>query len=306
MGLSFMTHDDKNFNDTSHTTRIDNIIEDLELAREKELEHQGKTDKPLEPLVPWVIEFRVIGTPEIIRAPLGERLTIGRDDAKNEIYPEIDLSQHNGQTFGVSRKHARVIMRDNRITVEDLNSANGTYINGKHIGVLVPTRIRDGDQLKLGNLALQVHFVVQPHSHDDTMTGLGNELNIPKIGNGERILILDDNKEVCAVIRIIALQAGFQVAITHTITAALSHWDDGNIDAIIVELMLEDSNGLDLVDYIRQRTNQRVPIIATTSNAGGYRENQARAKGVDDILEKPLNVDSILETLGKFAGMLSE
>lgn len=301
-----MTHDQKNNYDESHTTRIDNLIEDLELAREKELEHQSKPDKPLEPLVPWVIEFRVIGTPEIIRAPLGERLTIGRDDAKNEIYPEIELSAYNGQGLGVSRKHARVILRDNRITVEDLSSANGTYVNGKHIGILNPTRIRDGDQLKLGNLALQVHFVIQPYSHDDTMTGLGNDLDIPKIGNGERILILDDNKEVCAVVRIIALQAGFKVTVSHSITQALSHWDTGDIDAIIVELMLEDSNGLDLVDYVRQRANQRAPIIATTSNAGGYRENQARTKGVDDILEKPLNVDSIVETLGKFAEMLSD
>ncbi len=302
-----MTHDDKNINDTSHTKRLDGIVEDLELAEQKERERQNSFDNPFEvAFIPWVIEFRVIGTPDIIRAPLGERLIIGREDIASDIYPEINLSPYNGQYLGVSRKHARVIMRDNRITVEDLNSANGTYVNGKHINAMTPTRLRDGDQIKLGNLSLQVHFVVQPHVDDDTMHGFEDNMDIPKIGKGHRLLILDDNKEVCAVIRMIALQADFKVNIAHDTAKALAYWGSGEIDAIIVELMLEDANGLDLVDYVRQNTTTHIPIIATTSNAGGYRENQARAKGVDDILEKPLSVDSIVNTLDKFVGMLAK
>ena len=302
-----MTHDDKNTSDSSYTKRLDGIVEDLELAEQKERERQNSFDNPFEEsFIPWVIEFRVIGTPEIIRAPLGERLIIGREDIANDIYPEINLSPHNGQYLGVSRKHARIIMRDNRITVEDLSSANGTYVNGKHIDALVPARLRDGDQIKLGNLSLQVHFVVQPHVDDDTMHGFKDNMDIPKIGKGHRLLILDDNKEVCAVIRMIALQADFKVNIAHDTAKALAYWGSGEIDAIIVELMLEDANGLDLVDYVRQNTSKRIPIIATTNNAGGYRENQARAKGVDDILEKPLSVDSIVNTLDKFVGMLTE
>lgn len=303
-----MTRDDKTMHnkDENYTTRLDGVLEDLELSEQKAREHQLKTDIPLEALIPWVIEFRVIGTPEIIRAPLGERLTIGREDDKNDIFPEINLTPHNGQRLGVSRKHARIIMRDNRMTIEDLGSANGTYINGLHIGVLVPTRLRDGDQLKLGNLSLQVHFIVQPHSNDETMHGFDNHMNIPKIGKGERLLILDDNKEVCAVLRMIAIQAGFTVAIAHDTVSAIALWDDDDIDAIIVELMLGDSNGLDLVDYVYQNNEQDVPIIATTSIAGGYREGQARAKGVNELLEKPLSVDKIIEALGKFAELLSE
>ena len=296
-----MTHNDKEMKDPGNTTKLDGLLEDLELAEQKAKEHKNTFDNPFESFVPWVIEFRVIGTPEIIRAPIGERLTLGRDDSKNDIYPEIDLTPFKGQHLGVSRKHARILMKDNRITVEDLQSANGTYINGKHIGVSQPALLRDGDQLKLGNLSLQVHFVVQPHSEDDTMHGLEDNLDIPRIGDGQRLLILDDNKEVCAVIRLIALKAGFLVSIAHDTSKALSYWDSGEIDAIMVELMLEDSNSLDLVDYVRHNSNSHIPIIATTSTAGGYRENQARAKGVDDLLEKPLSVDSILNALARIA-----
>lgn len=285
------------------TTRIDGLFEDLELADQKARERETQID---DAVIPWVIELRVVGTPEIIRVPLGERLTLGRGDQANSVSPEIDLTNFNAQRLGVSRKHARIIMRDNRLTIEDIGSSNGTYVNGKHIGVLAPIRIHDGDQIRLGNLVLQVHFVLQPHSDEDTMHGIGNTIDVPQIGNGQRILILDDNRQVCAVVRMIAVQAGFTVAIAHDTNGAISQWDSGDIDAIIVELMLEDSNGLDLVDYVRQNPKRKVPIIATTSTSGGYRENQALAKGVNDILNKPLNVEQIMGALGKVTEILNE
>lgn len=298
---------DENYNPNSnYTRRIDGVLEDLELAEAKEREQQGRTDPPLPTLVPWVIEFRVIGTPEIIRVPLGARLMIGRDDERNDFYPEIDLSPYNAQLLGVSRKHARLILRDNRVTLEDLSSANGTYINGRRINPLVPTRVRDADQIKLGNLAIQVHFVIQPRADDDTMHGFEDNLNIPKIGHGEHLLILDDNKEVCAVLRMIAIQAGFRVSVAHSPEQALTVWDKGDVDGLIFELMLDDGNSLDLVDYIRQNSSRDVPIFATINNTGGYRENQALAKGVNEIIEKPLSIDTILTTLGNFNEILSQ
>lgn len=283
-----MSHDENEINDANDskwTKRLDGLVEDLDLAEKKALEHQLKTDKPLEPVVPWVIELRVIGTPNIIRVPLGQRLMLGRDDVRKDIYPDIDLSPYNAQSLGVSRKHARLKMQDNRLTIEDLNSANGTYVNGRRVDI-IPTRIRDGDQIRFGNLALQVHFVIQPHSDEDTLHGFEENLDIPKIGSGQRLLVLDDNKEVCAVVRMIAMKAGFQVFVSHTTQQALSLIDSGNIDGIFVELMLEENNGLDVVDYVRQHTSNRIPIVATTSGAGGYREGQALAKGVDILIDR--------------------
>ena len=51
----------------------------------------------------------------------------------------------------VSRSHADIIIRGNRCFVNDLNSKNHTYINGKQILVNYETEIRNGDCLKLGN-----------------------------------------------------------------------------------------------------------------------------------------------------------
>jgi FHA domain len=53
----------------------------------------------------------------------------------------------------VSRRHARLVFRDGGWIVQDLESTNGTRVNGQHVG---RCRIRPGDQLALGDQRLRV------------------------------------------------------------------------------------------------------------------------------------------------------
>jgi len=56
----------------------------------------------------------------------------------------------------VSRRHARFCARGEHATVEDLNSANGTRLNGKRIKPYQPARVRPGDTVRLGNIEFTV------------------------------------------------------------------------------------------------------------------------------------------------------
>lgn len=49
---------------------------------------------------------------------------------------------------GISRWHARFLLRDGRLTVEDCGSRVGTYVNGR--AILRPVRLVPGDQVALG------------------------------------------------------------------------------------------------------------------------------------------------------------
>jgi len=53
----------------------------------------------------------------------------------------------------VSRRHARLTFRDGGWIVQDLDSTNGTRLNGQYVG---RCRVRPGDQLSLGRQRLQV------------------------------------------------------------------------------------------------------------------------------------------------------
>jgi serine/threonine protein kinase len=54
------------------------------------------------------------------------------------------------QQKGVSRRHARIWIRDGEATIEDLKSKNGTYLRGERI--VSPARLEDGDEIRLGSV----------------------------------------------------------------------------------------------------------------------------------------------------------
>lgn len=53
---------------------------------------------------------------------------------------------------GVSRHHARIIVRPGEATIEDLGSKNGTYVAAQ--AVTVPRRLVDGDQIRFGSVVI--------------------------------------------------------------------------------------------------------------------------------------------------------
>src|SRR5271169_4184816 len=60
-----------------------------------------------------------------------------------------------GEDPEISRRHARISRgADGRLTIEDLSSANGTFVNGERIGA--PRRLDIGDAVRMGRTVLKV------------------------------------------------------------------------------------------------------------------------------------------------------
>lgn len=79
---------------------------------------------------------------------LGQRFSVGdRPLVIGRAYHDVKLGGAD-----VSRKHARIFRRDKRFWVEDLRSANGTYVNGSAITEV--TELRFGDRLQVGSTIL--------------------------------------------------------------------------------------------------------------------------------------------------------
>jgi pSer/pThr/pTyr-binding forkhead associated (FHA) protein len=52
----------------------------------------------------------------------------------------------------VSRRHARILVEEDRAVIEDLGSKNGTFLGDARLGA--PAVLRDGDIFRLGRLVL--------------------------------------------------------------------------------------------------------------------------------------------------------
>ncbi|MGB1288162.1 MAG: FHA domain-containing protein, partial [Aggregatilineales bacterium] len=241
---------------------------------------------------------RVVGTPSFIKVNMRENLLIGRGDPDNNIHPEINVDPYDAQSSGVSRRHAHLIAKDNRVTIQDLNSSNGTFINQRRLRPGRNYRLRDGDTLHLGKMELQVHFILKPIKDDGTVVGGGNALGIPQIGEGRHVLVLDSDEHVCRVLKRFVGFANFNVTVTHAAGEALAIIEENTPDMLIIELALQDTSGIDVIRYIRGLDIEKyIPIMAISESTGGYYMRQALQEGADMFLGKPVSLEELIEGL---------
>jgi hypothetical protein len=83
---------------------------------------------------------------------------IGRNTVGHNVRAELDLSKCDAEALGVSRQHSRLTHdADNHLVkIKDLNSQNGTYLNGQKLRPGEIRVIRHGDKLRLGKLEMGI------------------------------------------------------------------------------------------------------------------------------------------------------
>ena len=250
---------------------------------------------PLDKVLPWVLEFRVVGTASTIQVQVSEVMTIGRADPERDITPDINLSPYSAHMLGVSRRHAVITAKDNSITVKDLGSSNGTRLNGFALKANQPYRLRHGDEITFGRLTVQVLFAVVPLVNRNTP----KSTLIPEIGSGQHILVIEDDKDVGTVFGMILEQAGFRVSVETSGVEAMNRMAKELPDAVVLDLMLPDMDGVDVATFVckSRSAEKHVPLVVVSGATAGFQMNKAMAAGADIFLGKPVGVDELVEAI---------
>lgn len=103
-----------------------------------------------------ILHVRDATTP--IKLPAAPRLTMGRSDAGTTNKPSIDFAPYGALDKGVSRSHAAIELSEDTLTIVDMGSANGTFLNGQRLVPNQPRVLRDGDEIRLGKLIAHIYF----------------------------------------------------------------------------------------------------------------------------------------------------
>jgi FHA domain len=87
---------------------------------------------------------------------------VGRWDPETGSFPEVDLDADDPEAK-ISRKHALIRIDAGKITIEDIGSLNGTYVNRQpRLSPGSPAEIKAGDEVIIGKTFLKL--VVEPIS----------------------------------------------------------------------------------------------------------------------------------------------
>jgi serine/threonine protein kinase len=98
-------------------------------------------------------KIQVLGPNGVLweRRILENPFNIGRRSLSRQIFPHLDLTYNDPAAY-VSRQHARILSDAGGYFLEDLGSANGTFLNDRRLPGGVPTRLRNGDRVRIGKV----------------------------------------------------------------------------------------------------------------------------------------------------------
>jgi serine/threonine-protein kinase len=103
------------------------------------------------------VTLHVVETGELLTLEDNTEFVLGRSDEKYNVHPDVDLTPFEAYKKGVSRRHAAIkIGNKNEVSLVDLESTNGTWLNGAKVSPQIPIPLHQGDIIALGKLALQV------------------------------------------------------------------------------------------------------------------------------------------------------
>ncbi|MBZ0291397.1 MAG: FHA domain-containing protein [Anaerolineae bacterium] len=242
-------------------------------------------------ILPWVIELRGPAVKPPIKLRLDSALIIGRKDVQNTADPDVDLAAYKAEENGVSRQHLKFQIDKDQLMVIDLDSGNGTLLNGVKLDPQTPYPVKNKDILQLGRLPIELGVLVSPsagsimHKHSEFQ--IEDQVHD---GDGQLVLVVEDDVEVAKVLALILERGGYKPQVTHDVVSAMRAFNQKRPSAIVLDLMLPDMNGLELCRYVRRSVQRNtLPVIVVSAVSTTANVTKAIEAGADIFLGKPVS-----------------
>ena len=119
-------------------------------------------------------------------------------------------------------------------------------------------------------------------------------------GNGETVMIVDDQRSLVALAEETLAALGYEPVGFDSSVAALQAFraDPQRFDLVLTDETMPDMSGVELVREVR-RVRPELPIVLMSGYSGAQLTARARAAGAGEVLRKPLVRRDIAEALGR-------
>jgi two-component system, OmpR family, KDP operon response regulator KdpE len=113
--------------------------------------------------------------------------------------------------------------------------------------------------------------------------------------NAPRVLVVDDEPQIVRGLKIILRGAGYAVEAADTKADALAALAARPPDALVLDLVLPDGQGVDVCREVRKWS--RLPIVVLSAVGDEREKVRALDAGADDYITKPFGTDELLARL---------
>ena len=120
----------------------------------------------------------------------------------------------------------------------------------------------------------------------------------------QRILIVDDEEDICMILSYSLQKAGYEVLVAHSAEEALANYElrikNYEVDLILLDIMMGEMSGLEMAERLKSENgkvkseNHIPPIIFLTALSDEETVLQGFKLGADDYISKPFRIAEVL------------
>ena len=120
----------------------------------------------------------------------------------------------------------------------------------------------------------------------------------------QRILIVDDEEDICMILSYSLQKAGYEVLVAHSAEEALNNFElrikNYEVDLILLDIMMGEMSGLEMAEKLKSENgnvkgeNHLPPIIFLTALSDEDTVLQGFKLGADDYISKPFRIAEVL------------
>ena len=153
---------------------------------------------------------------------------------------------------------------------------------------MIPEQMRKENIRRIGiNSVLFLSIIMRYNRYSNRSVRLWEET---KMAN-EKILVVDDDKNICELLRLYLVKEGYNVTMVHDGSAALTEFDKLHPDLVLLDVMMPVMDGWEVCRKIRAKDN--TPIIMLTAKGETYDKVLGLELGADDYIVKPFDAKEV-------------
>lgn len=112
------------------------------------------------------------------------------------------------------------------------------------------------------------------------------------MNEGSRILVVDDDKNICELVRLYLKKDGYDVITANDGHAALKAFRENKLAAVILDIMLPGIDGIDVLKEMRKTST--LPVIMLTAKGETLDKVLGLELGADDYMVKPFEPNELM------------
>ncbi len=163
---------------------------------------------------------------------------------------------------------------------------------------------QEGDHPDIAAMAARLEGVQGDDLADDlkALIAMLDEAIVRESAPGGVVLLVEDDPELVKLFTHALGKAGWEVASAATAAEARSVVERRDVSAIVLDLMLPDTDGRNLLLQLKEQPQSAaIPVLVASAHADPHVKAECLALGATDFLKKPLKPRKLLDLLARRA-----